>query len=623
MEVYVSNLNSRTNQEELRNALRIVLLPFGIQIYDVRKKVGKTFAFLTLPDSSKANAFLSSGQAAQKDLSTTPISRAVRFQRNTKRPHPDTQLLRVLHKEEKDLETKKASKGIGKGNFDRHEHSDSEQFGFDISTLQCGFWETSAEGKRKFTAYFDHRGKAKLIKSRREFVINVPTNPKYEFVIDLASIASVAIASVQQRSAVIITLDLSPKFYEQQDTEADPNLFAMLNMLAISRSQARGQTPTRFRNTKLPDMQQIMAGSCLAYRLILAVETTSEVLSRRLRSMISDQAPVLTLSGSTALVPVFDFQEQVHQLDGNMKSLTASFGWRFQVQALWSNGLLSPNEIIQLIPLMVSIKNDSGERALIKILQRLTTQLRLSDVQMGGFAEAAEIMQQQKSFFLQESEEESRQASSRDEVTVHRVVVTPAGIYLYGPEEVAANRILRKYRKHQDHFLRVSFTDEAEDRIQFDRDISNERVLSGRFLTILRKGLDIAGVHFEFLGFSHSSLRSQTCWFMSPFVEDDSLLFAQALIKSLGDFSSIRVPAKCAARIGQAFSDTTSAIQVDPKIVSQTPDIENGDRNFTDGCGTVSKPVWMRLQKATSTAQQPTLYQIRYKGKSSAAIRDD
>ena len=98
--------------------------------------------------------------------------------------------------------------------------------------------------------------------------------------------------------------------------------------------------------------------------------------------------------------------------------------------------------------------------------------------------------------------------SSKDEILTHRVSITPAGICLEGPEEFVANRVLRKFRNHKDCFLRVTFGEEDEGRMEYGRDVSNEQISRRKFLGILDKGLDIAGEHFEFLGFSHSSLRA-------------------------------------------------------------------------------------------------------------------
>lgn len=66
-----------------------------------------------------------------------------------------------------------------------------------------------------------------------------------------------------------------------------------------------------------------------------------------------------------------------------------------------------------------------------------------------------------------------------------------------------------------------------------------------------------------------------------------TLLFLQdrKIISQLGEFSAIRSPAKCAARIGQTFSDTPIAVQIDPSIVREVKDVENNGRVFSDGVG--------------------------------------
>jgi hypothetical protein len=168
--------------------------------------------------------------------------------------------------------------------------------------------------------------------------------------------------------------------------------------------------------------------------------------------------------------------------------------------------------------------------------------------------------------------------------------VTPCGIYLYGPDAECINRILRKYFQHHDCFLRVQFCDEDGMPVKFDRDISNKPVYE-RFRNVLNTGILIAGVRFSFLGFSHSSLRSQSCWFMAPFDHEGTLISSEEVIKDLGNFSDIRTPARCAARIGQAFSNTREAMTLAPGTVkdnNELADVERNGRVFSDGVGTIS-----------------------------------
>ena len=129
--------------------------------------------------------------------------------------------------------------------------------------------------------------------------------------------------------------------------------------------------------------------------------------------------------------------------------------------------------------------------------------------------------------------------------------------------------------------------------------------------------------NFQFLGFSHSSLRAQTCWFMAPFVWNEEVRHARAVIRDLGDFTLIRSPAKCAARIGQAFSQTFSSVDLPREAFQPLSEVEKVDslgvrRTFSDGVGTCSKVVLSKIWAAYAQSQvwKPTVVQIRYAGKS-------
>lgn len=205
---------------------------------------------------------------------------------------------------------------------------------------------------------------------------------------------------------------------------------------------------------------------------------------------------------------------------------------------------------------------------------------------------------------------------SKLQAMVHRVTVTPAGVYLYGPEAEPLNHVLRKYSKYHDYFIRVVFADEDGEQVRYNPRVSNEAIFNDRFKGILRNGISIAGLKFDFLGFSHSSLRSQSCWFMAPFVFEGSLLYDRILIQKLGDFTKIRCPAKCAARIGQAFSETPTAITYPSEIVKIIKDVKRNGRVFSDGVGTISRSVLRKIWQDIPSMrdQMPTCFQIRYRG---------
>jgi hypothetical protein len=106
---------------------------------------------------------------------------------------------------------------------------------------------------------------------------------------------------------------------------------------------------------------------------------------------------------------------------------------------------------------------------------------------------------------------------------------------------------------------------------------------------------------------------------MAPFMQDDQLVHSKDVITDLGDFSHIQCSAKCAARIGQAFSDTIHAVPIEEDVnVTETyPDVERNERCFSDGCGTISlellEKIWSSLPPGRRKLR-PTILQVRYRG---------
>lgn len=107
---------------------------------------------------------------------------------------------------------------------------------------------------------------------------------------------------------------------------------------------------------------------------------------------------------------------------------------------------------------------------------------------------------------------------------------------------------------------------------------------------------------------------------MAPFPLDGEVLHSRLVIKRLGEFSQIRSPAKCAARIGQAFSQTFSSINLPKEAIGKIPEVERNNRVFSDGVGTCSDSVMRKIWKeyAQSRGLKPTVFQIRFRGKSPA-----
>lgn len=189
---------------------------------------------------------------------------------------------------------------------------------------------------------------------------------------------------------------------------------------------------------------------------------------------------------------------------------------------------------------------------------------------------------------------------------------------LNGPDPEAKNRILRRFPEHTEYFIRVQFCDEDGTDLRFNSRVSNSAIYD-RFKKIMIDGLEIAGKVYGFLGFSHSSLRSHSAWFMAPFVCDGELRTYFSIIRNLGYFGNIRSPARCAARIGQAFSETPYAISLRDSGIQHRMlyDIESRDGNhvFSDGVGTLSPAAVDAIRNSIPrTKGNATCFQIRWGG---------
>jgi len=103
---------------------------------------------------------------------------------------------------------------------------------------------------------------------------------------------------------------------------------------------------------------------------------------------------------------------------------------------------------------------------------------------------------------------------------------------------------------------------------------------------------------------------------MAPFVLDDTMINAKSVTQDLGDFTDIRSPAKCAARIGQAFSQTFSSIAVPEGAFVRVPDIWRNQRIFSDGVGVCSQTLLERVWDGYNQGRghKPTVLQIRFQG---------
>lgn len=191
---------------------------------------------------------------------------------------------------------------------------------------------------------------------------------------------------------------------------------------------------------------------------------------------------------------------------------------------------------------------------------------------------------------------------------VRSATVTPTTIYFNSPSVDTSNRVIRKFREHEDRFLRVKFRDESYKGtiMTFDDDTTDE--LFTRVNRVLKNGIVVGDRHYEFLAYGNSQFREHGAYFFAP----TSILTTDMIRSWMGDFRGIKTVAKYASRIGQCFT-TTKAIN-DSAAVQRIPDIERNGYCFTDGVGKISEFSLGMSTRKMNLRNCPSVIQFRLGG---------
>ncbi|KAI0090965.1 RdRP-domain-containing protein [Irpex rosettiformis] len=251
-----------------------------------------------------------------------------------------------------------------------------------------------------------------------------------------------------------------------------------------------------------------------------------------------------------------------------------SFSIRYLVEALLTHGSLSIPELAELFSALSRMP--SSRRTLV--LEGL-------------------FMWTRRDTITSDLREVARRISPPKTIDTHLVMtrrcfVTPTKCILMPPVPETSNSMLRRFREHEDRFLRVQFVDEDGDfpvrgeTLIIDDNLQGTVGVFARVRRALKFGIHIAGRHYVFATFSESQVRSRGCWMISESGE----FTVQNILLSMGDLTTERIVAKHAARQSLALS-TTRAIHMDVKVTRRYPDIERNGLYvllipvFTDGAG--------------------------------------
>lgn len=240
-----------------------------------------------------------------------------------------------------------------------------------------------------------------------------------------------------------------------------------------------------------------------------------------------------------------------------LRSPLLASNWRvaFQIEALLHNGAANTVELLELRPRIDELIRCFGDAAgdIMRRFVEAAARRPLGQRVLECFERVLEV--------IKKGRQRPRASPPRGRFFCHHVTFTPTRLLLEGPAITQSNRVIREYEGHEDHFLRVDFRDEDRLQYRWDRDVDGASYLQERVGTLLKGGFDLAGRHFEFLGYSSSALREHAVWYVSAFHHPKKgMVTAQNIRDSLGDFSGVIMsPSKYGARmaVGQ-ISDLIS-----------------------------------------------------------------
>ncbi|KAI1108683.1 RNA dependent RNA polymerase-domain-containing protein [Nemania sp. NC0429] len=660
--VFMGNVPSDLTAPAFKTQLSPFLEQLRIEDWTCDKPRGKAFGILTFLHRKDGQIFLN--KHGEQPVPGAPLTSS---KHGRMRAHlsllgkpvycresdngPDPMLLKVIemNAEERNRPAEEAE-----------ETQEHKRVVFETWGVSCGHYDYPNE-TLTYTADVQWPGRGGVAKFARNMLIVSFPHSLGQIRLEMPYRAIQEVAISNRPTSLFLTLWEPPKIFLLPHASDEHGLVNQFRNLSANSNLPRPSQ--RERLNKIPH-DSTNHGEVIGQSLIYCVTLSPAEFATKIERLRENEylefslhnVPVASVSNSYMTEGLASFKSAVSKL-----SQTIPFDILYQFQALVQNGYLLPRTVENLLirlekskyyeaPKKVEDEGESESRPLLArfplsapAVKKLFSQIPFP----GPNTEAISFHPVTIWSMLEANETEIQhglikelisQRASQNLTMVHKVQVTPTRILFNGPEPEAKNRIIRKFPRHTGYFARIQFCDEDGQDLFYNPKVSLQQIYS-RFKKILLDGFPIAGRLYKFLGFSHSSLRSHAVWFMASFVDDNKQLRSYAtVIPELGDFKGIRSPARwyvpntvdlpCAARIGQAFSETPIAIDLDEldTHIQLIPDVKSADgtRVFSDGVGTISRDlleeIHARMPQKSSTA---TCLQIRWAGAKGMLSLDD
>ncbi|KAM7199773.1 RNA-dependent RNA polymerase 1 [Naviculisporaceae sp. PSN 640] len=510
-----------------------------------------------------------------------------------------------------------------KGGKPQPDKADDKALILNASCTSCGHWifDRQHEGRFTFVADWTDTGHCTAKFTKRNLLIQTATA---EIRVPFPTIEELVWS---ENGHVALTLNSAPILLTPKP---NTDTLALLGALSLSGGGRGSQGPQRSRLPAIDGNHARVSSFCTVYyfRVQRTVSLGHRATHspdpyqqfRRLKEKDLFQVTKFDFGVKGYDVPVGQGITQLKELLGHSR---LPFSFIFMLQRLVYDGYFPANIVCDLTQRLTALFKSSNTAQQYPISEEAFRKLfRMDFPSPSSDPRAFEVDGIMD--FLKHSEEEIRNGFSVGSelfketdslVRIHRAIVTPTRIYLEEGME-AKNRILRKFTENHDYFMRVQFCDENGQDLHFNAKVSLEPIYN-RFKMVLANGISIGTRVYRFLGFSHSSLRAHSVWLSAPFLHNNQLHIPESIITGLGKFEKIKSPARRAARIGQAFSETPYTVPLDQFGISvmKIKDVERNGRVFSDGVGTMSYGVLEAVHRVIPESKgYPTCVQIRWAG---------
>lgn len=452
MEIFITDVPKQTGEHELRRFLKPKIEVLGIRAFHCHTANGKDFAKLTFRTHTDGQKFLQCYGERRPNPRRIPLQTYVPKLKFHGRPiycaksrwDANKFLLRCLERDEEEQNKRFTQAPPGANAL------------FDSTSLMCGtlgyinqdlVFLPERIWPRKGTVLFKEKSMIFILDGGLRMVI------RYDTIVLLT-------IDDGQCAGITVSLYQAPHFFKDPpkiNLLSDiTNMFGNINL----NNSGPNSSPKRCRVPGFDEKHEQVSGICLVYRFTFAGGFSAEVdkklqwlgHARGVPPMIPHSIPIVKARESYV-----HGLEKLHEALGSFNN-DMPFPINFQIQRLAQNGFLSPRQVLDLFPTFKIMSERSTLPVCVAAIRRFANKVQFP----GPNVEAKDLGKEALSEILQESEQVSNQEAlyaegfkgdaSRNTALIHRLTITPAGIYLEGPENESNNRILRKYAGKTDFF---------------------------------------------------------------------------------------------------------------------------------------------------------------------------